>query len=99
MKNIDQIAILSALALAVLSLSGGVAQAQGASQTPSPVQDAAPAAADTTPMALPTPRAPDAVQLAPTTLTNGPIPDTAENRAKFGSPLSHAGKKTPPKGN
>ena len=32
-------------------------------------------------------------------VTNGPVPDTAANRAKYGRPLSHAGKKTPPAGN
>jgi hypothetical protein len=31
--------------------------------------------------------------------TNGPVPDTAENRAKYGQPLSHAGKRTAAKGN
>ncbi|MDB5450187.1 MAG: hypothetical protein JWQ52_1315 [Phenylobacterium sp.] len=34
-----------------------------------------------------------------TTLTNGPIPDTPENRAKYGKPMSHAGKRSPAKGN
>ena len=34
-----------------------------------------------------------------TTLTNGPVPDTAENRAKYGGPMSHAGKRTAAKGN
>ena len=33
------------------------------------------------------------------TVTNGPVPDTAENRAKYGQPMSHAGKRTPAKGN
>ena len=33
------------------------------------------------------------------TVTNGPIPDTAENRAKYGQPLSRAGKRTAPAGN
>ncbi len=32
-------------------------------------------------------------------VTNGPIPDTPANRARFGKPLSHAGKKTAPSGN
>jgi hypothetical protein len=32
-------------------------------------------------------------------LTNGPIADTAANRAKFGKPLSRAGRKTAPTGN
>lgn len=34
-----------------------------------------------------------------TTVTNGPVADTPENRAKYGAPLSHAGKRTPAKGN
>ncbi len=34
-----------------------------------------------------------------TTVTNGPVPDTAANRAKYGAPMSHAGKKTKPAGN
>jgi hypothetical protein len=33
------------------------------------------------------------------TTTNGPVPDTPENRAKYGQPLSHAGKMTAAKGN
>lgn len=33
------------------------------------------------------------------TLSNGPVPDTPENRAKYGSPMSHAGKHTKPAGN
>jgi hypothetical protein len=32
-------------------------------------------------------------------VTNGPVPDTKANRAKYGQPMSHAGKKTPPAGN
>ncbi|MDB5465579.1 MAG: hypothetical protein JWQ46_341 [Phenylobacterium sp.] len=34
-----------------------------------------------------------------TVLTNGPIPDTPENRAKYGKPMSNAGKRSPAKGN
>ena len=32
-------------------------------------------------------------------VSNGPVPDTPENRAKYGKPMSHAGKRTPPAGN
>ncbi|HEX6860115.1 MAG TPA: hypothetical protein VF138_07970 [Caulobacteraceae bacterium] len=32
-------------------------------------------------------------------VTNGPVPDTPENRARYGRPLSHAGKMTAPAGN
>lgn len=34
-----------------------------------------------------------------TTVTNGPVADTPENRAKYGQPLSRAGKRTAAKGN
>lgn len=34
-----------------------------------------------------------------TTLTNGPVPDTAENRARYGDPMSRAGKMTRAAGN
>jgi hypothetical protein len=34
-----------------------------------------------------------------TLVTNGPVPDTPANRAKYGRPMSHAGKKTAPAGN
>jgi hypothetical protein len=32
-------------------------------------------------------------------VSNGPVPDTAANRAKYGGPMSHAGKHTQPAGN
>ncbi len=34
-----------------------------------------------------------------TMVTNGPVADTAENRAKYGGPMSRAGKRSAPKGN
>ncbi len=34
-----------------------------------------------------------------TTVTNGPIADTPENRAKYGKPMSRAGQRTPARGN
>ena len=96
MKNIEQIAIFPAVALGVLLLTSGLAQAQDAAT-------AAPAAVVQAPipMSLPvlTPAAPDVSQPAATTVSNGPVPDTAANRARYGQPMSHAGKKTPPKGN
>lgn len=33
------------------------------------------------------------------TITNGPVPDTPTNRARYGQPMSHAGKQTTPAGN
>jgi hypothetical protein len=35
----------------------------------------------------------------PNVVTNGPVPDTRENRAKYGRPLSNAGKRSAPAGN
>jgi hypothetical protein len=32
-------------------------------------------------------------------ISNGPVPDTPANRAKYGQPLSHAGRATKPAGN
>jgi UrcA family protein len=32
-------------------------------------------------------------------VTNGPVPDTPANRARYGQPMSHAGKTTTPAGN
>ena len=32
-------------------------------------------------------------------VTNGPVPDTPANRAKYGQPMSNAGKRTAAKGN
>lgn len=44
---------------------------------------------------MPTPEA----TVTMTTVTNGPVPDTAENRAKYGQPMSRAGKMTRAAGN
>lgn len=35
----------------------------------------------------------------PNVITNGPIPDTPQNRAKYGQPMSNAGRRTAPAGN
>lgn len=35
----------------------------------------------------------------PNVVSNGPVPDTRENRAKYGRPLSNAGKRSSPAGN
>lgn len=35
----------------------------------------------------------------PNVVSNGPVADTPENRAKYGKPMSNAGKRTAPKGN
>jgi hypothetical protein len=35
----------------------------------------------------------------PIVITNGPVPDTPRNRARFGGPMSHGGRATAPVGN
>ena len=35
----------------------------------------------------------------PNVVSNGPVADTPENRAKYGKPMSNAGKRSAPKGN
>jgi hypothetical protein len=79
--------------------SQSMAQATAPTQSVPDATAPAPAAGDTTAV-------PDQVQ-APTpaatvvahTVTNGPIPDTPANRAKYGGPMSHTGKRTQPAGN
>jgi hypothetical protein len=43
--------------------------------------------------------APASATVTTSTVTNGPVPDTAENRAKYGQPMSRAGKRTAARGN
>ena len=40
-----------------------------------------------------------AASVTTTTVTNGPIADTPENREKYGQPMSNAGKRTAARGN
>lgn len=35
----------------------------------------------------------------PNVVTNGPVPDTRENRARYGGPISNGGRRTTPAGN
>jgi UrcA family protein len=77
-----------------------------ASSAPSPGTNYATAASATVP-ATPASSARDASSYAQPvaatvtldTVTNGPIPDTRANRARFGGPMSIAGKRTAPAGN
>ncbi len=96
------------------SLPDGVATGNAATAAPgekaNPPDATAPAAqagppADTANSVAPAAGAPperapaSSVDGAPQVITNGPVPDTQENRAKYGKPLSHAGKATKPAGN
>jgi UrcA family protein len=42
---------------------------------------------------------PDTASYQTATVDNGPIPDTPANRARYGGPNSHAGRRTAPSGN
>jgi len=93
-------------------LLGGVAGAQPA-PAPSPATSEPQAAQATPALELATPAS--ATTAAPSRLivtstvdafggrhlliTNAPVPDTPENRARYGQPLSNAGEHTPPAGN
>jgi len=100
-----------ALAAAAASLIGGLAYAQGMSQSaPSADQSAPPAdtastqspPADNGAVAQTGVRRETSATVdgrVVTVVSNAPIPDTPENRAKFGQPLSRAGKRTKPAGN
>lgn len=97
--------LASAAAVLVLSvLAGHPAAAQDATANPSWLGDpSAPKGSPANPIkqSSPTPPA-DAYHLKygdPTVVSNAPIPDTKENRARFGPPMSHGGYHTPPAGN
>ena len=101
-----------AAASAAALLLAGAASAQPADPAPAPATDsAAPAATPSdTPAADANGYNTRPASGAPTDLTtakagdegivsNGPVPDTPENRAKYGKPDSNAGKHTSAKGN
>jgi hypothetical protein len=73
-----------------------------ATEAPPPAAEPAPAAETTTSTDVTAPAATTAasnVSVTTMTVTNGPVPDTKENRAKYGQPLSRAGKMTAARGN
>ncbi len=101
--------IAAAAGLLAASLAGAAwAQDTSGAMTPAPAPSA-PMTDSSQPAMAPstTPMAPSAdtsaansnATVTETTVTNGPVPDTAANRAKYGAPMSHAGKKTKPAGN
>ena len=92
---------------AATALIGGVAVAQQSTTTTvNPVPPSAPSSTDPTPAPVGAATS-TSVTTTDTTgasmtvsmVTNGPVPDTAANRAKYGQPMSHAGKRTPARGN
>lgn len=72
--------------------------AAAAEAPPAPTSEPATVSATSTTEAAPTGTA-SSVSFTTMTVTNGPVPDTAENRAKYGQPLSRAGKRTAARGN
>ena len=68
--------------------------------SPDATQPNAPADATVAPAAgAPTERAPAASVGGADVVSNGPVPDTPANRAKYGKPMSNAGRMTKPAGN
>lgn len=99
---VPALAVLAGLLIAVAAPAQ--AQPDPASPPSASPADAPPPIAAIDPTRVTTGQAPDAQVQALASgdnrlVTNGPVPDTAANRAKFGKPLSHAGKKTAPTGN
>jgi hypothetical protein len=102
--------IAASLALSLAASVGHAAQASDpAPSAAPPVQAAGMPGPDqpafrSTPMVVTAATAPPAqIQAlaagANQIVTNGPIPDTPANRARYGKPLSHAGRKSAPAGN
>jgi len=91
-----KLAITAALAAAT-ALACTAASAQPA-PTPAPAEaqpapGPAPAAASTTTTTV------DAEGVRRTLVASSPVPDTPENRAKYGKPMSNAGRRTRAAGN
>jgi hypothetical protein len=101
--------------LLITALAAGLAGplAAHAQQVNPPATDAPPAAPAATAVAPPTDATPPAAAIPATqaampasattdaaqVVSNGPVPDTPANRAKYGKPMSHAGRHTAPAGN
>jgi UrcA family protein len=87
-RDQEQIAFETATApvYAVAAPSVGYAAPAG----PNPMGEAA---------AAPSYGAPASATVTTETVTNGPVPDTPQNRAAYGGPQSHGGRRTAPAGN
>ena len=96
-----------ALAAAVACLIGGVAAAQPApsdnTAPPATSEQAAPPAAQPEESQAPTGAATNTTASVNAqgvrVIASAPVPDTPENRARYGQPLSRAGRRTKPAGN
>ncbi len=86
-------------AVAATALMGGAAFAQPSTSTQPSSASAQSATTGAAVATSVTTTEPSGATVTNTMVTNGPVPDTPENRAKYGQPMSHAGKRTPAKGN
>jgi hypothetical protein len=99
--------LIAAAATAALMAGAASAQAPAANVDQSTAVNPTPSVSDPTrtdtslaPAAGgPSERMPAASVGGTALVTNGPVPDTVENRAKYGKPMSNAGRMTKPAGN
>lgn len=98
--SVQQACITRAVATTRAQMDTAVAQARAsqvyAEAAPAPVYVAPSAESYSSSASATVPAAPSYTM---TTVTNGPVPDTAENRARFGGPMSNGGRRTAPAGN
>jgi hypothetical protein len=110
MKILTTISIAAGLALAGFggataaqatdpATQPALAQADATAAVPPAAADANGNAAGAVPTVPDQAQAPANATVVAATVTNGPIPDTPANRAKYGAPMSHAGKRSAPAGN
>ena len=94
---VSQISLAATLAATLAT----TATAQDQPVAPTPPDAPAQPMADQTPVtpAMAAQPAPAGQTAQPTIVTNGPVADTPQNRAKYGRPLSHAGQRSHPVGN
>jgi hypothetical protein len=104
-----RIGTIAFVLLAVSASAAGAALAQDPSSpagaSPPPASSTAPADNSTDPSApAQATQAPPASSQSPAGpvvehVTNGPVPDTPDNRARYGAPMSNGGQTTAPAGN
>lgn len=97
MKTLHLLAAVAAPAVFV----AGLAAAQPVNPSPTaspPIAAPAPTGQAVTTSSVTTTK-PSGATMTVSTTTNGPVPDTVQNRKKYGGPMSHAGKRTAPAGN
>jgi hypothetical protein len=107
--RLTPLAMIAAIAALVAAAAAAQAPASTATSRQPTVADSATGAGTPTSAAIgagevsssPTP-ADQAYTLRagqPNVISNGPVPDTAENRRLYGGPMSNAGRHTAPRGN